>query len=767
MKKARGLSVSMHRPFKSTAKRSTVFCLVVIVGMIHGIPFLPSLWLKSVTGVGILLAIWYLYKSRKSANQGVWHQQLSAVIQKMSAPVLLIDNDLQVTFANDSLWRLPFASLLNQKKNFAEILAAQSSAKNEAEGEIERFSTLLKGLSGKIKIPMQWGGNAYEWAVTPLFSPNFQRWSTLVECVAKTDEGALPKGLPLNQILEQIATPFFFVNTQNQIAFVNNTLKMELLQYQKFLQIFYPQVSFDLGQMTIKQFLLLIKKENSSFAELLKTGNCAAKLGEDEFNIVFQPLWSADNKNLGTLVLWHKAINQQLSTSGTQLFIKGITQATNPIVIINNDYYIEHYSTSFLQMFATLKTENWQAQNLLTMMQNIAESTALCLKRALESGKRTTFLAQHADAFYDWTVNPIKNGKKIAGFVIEAITPSMQEIKGLKESWQRLQNKKLQIEKELTKFTRSLAEVKLYQKGSQLGLEHLKIENYQHPLLQNSTKHLQHIAGNLETAFTEIERLNTLLSQESSKQKAQIAPVLPQMEVLSSSIVRNVQEAQQEFERLGQELNKFTSLVKEQKGLNEAIVKPVSQAIQLSEQGIKQSITQAEAVTLAVQQLHENQSTLIQIQEFLAKVEEFGAKVSAQQLAQMHQHALKLVDKAKQMALAGKTRLGGLLPHVDEIKSNWQQTLENLKYCLQLATALEQIAVRGQDINELSCERSQQLSSRIHSLLELTQKIQHKANGHDGKHVEQRVNLFEQIVYEVDETKKKAEDVLLEGFNRS
>lgn len=148
---------------------------------------LPAFGLLMLTTSGAMIVSWYLYRFFNGLEDMTWREQLSSLLKGVTTPVLITDLDHKITFVNQSFLRLPIANLLSSHTHFPEMLAAldtQLSALEKCK-QIKRFKDTFNVLGSKLKAHTQFQGTSYEWVLVPLFTPTYNRWGTVIECVQK------------------------------------------------------------------------------------------------------------------------------------------------------------------------------------------------------------------------------------------------------------------------------------------------------------------------------------------------------------------------------------------------------------------------------------------------------------------------------------------------------------------------------------------------------------------------------------------------------
>lgn len=278
---------------------------------------------------GAIFVCWYLYEFFNYLEEMTWQQQLNSVVQKLSSAVLIADWRHNLHYMNDSFHRLALMNLLNRFDNLPEWLATLEANANETVSErckrIGELKELLDGLSSKLKIKVK-GLEQFESILIPLYSPTGKRWGTLVEFVLI--KAPLKEALPFAQMLEQLAAPFLFVNPDNQIVYVNLSLKMLLVRHHTWLQQHGPAINvYEPIGMSCEYFLSLINQQTLRFNELIQQGLLSLKLEQECFQLSFQCLWGHNNEKLGTLVLWQDLAGD---SSDKKLVELAMTQFAHP-----------------------------------------------------------------------------------------------------------------------------------------------------------------------------------------------------------------------------------------------------------------------------------------------------------------------------------------------------------------------------------------------------------------------------------------------------
>lgn len=443
-----------------------------------------------------------------------------------------------------------------------------------------------------------------------------------------------------------------------------------------------------------------------------------------------------------------------------------LKQSSQPFLILDKKGNVQYTSESFVDLL-NVSEAKLLGNSLLNIMQEAAPNVLSSLESALHNSNHSVFVAQHFEKICDWHVNPIHKENKIEGYTIDIIYPSKQELLALEQSNEHLQLAKESLEKELRNFTKGLANCKLYQKGKDFVLDGINAEEYQHPLIKNSSKIICTLYNDLHQLHNELDSVKSVL--DAKTQDASYTFPLKQVNALSNTLSHNVYEAERDVTSLHQELSKLKALLGEQKGLNQVYMKPLARALNATEQALVKTVNHSETVTLILQQVHENQIFLTQLQEFIAKLSKLPRNTENSQTTEIYQDIIGLLDRVKNTLTVGKMKLKELLLNFEGLNTCWKQAQENLQACIHTGTSFDQVTKRCSAMSNTVYDYSQLMQDKISELVTLAQNIQQKtcsaeivvqANGLTQIGARQ----FDKMVLEVDETKKKAEDVLLEGL---
>ncbi len=150
----------------------------------------PSLFYKLVIFGVIFASILFvaLYRFFNQLDDFTWKQQLSSILQNVTAPVLVTDQNHDVTYVSKPFHALPLGKLLDRFNSLPEILAFQHGGNTHQRLEkIAHYRKMLASLDSQSFFQYVWEGRQYDLLLVALFSPTGKKWGTLIECVTTTD----------------------------------------------------------------------------------------------------------------------------------------------------------------------------------------------------------------------------------------------------------------------------------------------------------------------------------------------------------------------------------------------------------------------------------------------------------------------------------------------------------------------------------------------------------------------------------------------------
>jgi len=390
-----------------------------------------------------------------------------------------------------------------------------------------------------------------------------------------------------------------------------------------------------------------------------------------------------------------------------------ITQSQHPMVILDPQSNIQEISISMMRLL--VKDESiveqligkWQQISFLSILQTFIPQIVPRFKKALDNQLDTQFIGEYEENFCDWIVTPVWNQQQLSGYRIEMIYPSKQECLGYQESLERLHLRQLSMEKDLARFTRNIGKLNLYQKDAYFAVREFNPENYRHPLLKNSAKIITQVGGGLQKLHQEVEHLKHITQSKVTEDPGVTSDPMQQVNVLSSTVTRNVKEIQYDFSSIYDELMKLKNVMKEQKSLSQAFINPINQGIASGEQALLKTIEYSQTITLVLHDLHYSQSLL----------------------AQSSAMSVKQIESVKQSIIENKEKLQTLLIEFEKLKFQWRAASDNLKSCMRASISSQQAADRWGKISENTQKYGQELNQRIRHLVDLTEKIEFKSSG--------------------------------------
>lgn len=599
----------------------------------------------------------------------------------------------------------------------------------------------------------------------------------------------------LYHVIENVSSPVIIADLNYQISFSNKS---------------FNKLPLAVLRDNVDNLLDFISAQDNKLNGSIKSTldglkgkvKCHLNWGDGRYVCMLTPLDSPMGERWGILLECHPVENQESSSQysaksfGTldqahtspsfvhfenidedknDIILKAVQQTSHPLLILDELHAIKQVNHNFAQLFAdsdkTIDTNELVGMNILEFINQHAPNLKPSLVNALDHRISTTFIGEHFNKICDWVITPIQSDENILGTVIEILYPSKQEMIALEENVARAEKSKNELEKELRQFTQGLANCKLYQKGNESLLEGINAQDYSHPLIKNSSKIIYQLYSDLHQLHSEVESARSSIEKNHQVDVNAYALPLKQVNMLSNALSRNVYETEHDLAALHQEVSKLKGLLGEQKGLNQAYMKPLSRALTATEQALHKTVNHAETVTLVVQQIHENQIFIGQLQEFILKLSKLPQNSESQQTSEIYKEIVGLLEKVKTALAAGKLKLKELLINFDSLNTCWKQAQENLQACLHSGTSIDQASKRCSTMSNTAHDYSQLIQEKIAQLIEIAQLIQEKTTTAEiivetAGHKASTGRQFDKLVIEVDETKKKAEEVLLEGLTK-
>ena len=306
----------MEKANSSQIKRDCFIALLLPVALLSMVQIgikkdWSSGWMIVVAILGLTVLGYYLYQFFIRLENLQWQEQLISLIKKMSVPVILADKNHDIVLMSDSLHRVSFLSTVLRHQKLPELLAAFNPMEDAISqcGEISNQTILLDSLTYKIKKHFYFHDEDYRWTLIPIFSPLGKRWGTLVECTLHSNSkeyfNAINETFPFSDVIDQLPIPAMIIGKNEQVIYVNLSLKMLLVRHQSCIQSLCP--AWDLYEPigdTLAHFLKLAKINDQSHLQRIYNGSTIVSFHDESYQWVVQDIIGEDHDALGTLVLW-------------------------------------------------------------------------------------------------------------------------------------------------------------------------------------------------------------------------------------------------------------------------------------------------------------------------------------------------------------------------------------------------------------------------------------------------------------------------------
>lgn len=186
----------------------------------------------------------------------------------------------------------------------------------------------------------------------------------------------------------------------------------------------------------------------------------------------------------------------------------------------------------------------------------------------------------------------------------------------------------------------------------------------------------------------------------------------------------------------------------------------VHAAITSAEQALSKTIHYAETVTLISQQLHENQTYILQLQKLMEKFNTLPNDVAQTHFSKLSKEVIESLSSVKQVLSTGKQRLVELLENFDDLRQSWLGAMSDLRDGL--------LDEQSEEVHQAHVKASEKIIAKLNTIMEVADRIVAEAenpqvvlpatiNGHQP---------FNQVLIDR-EVKLHSESVLLEDVNGS
>ncbi|MBS0290374.1 MAG: hypothetical protein JSS07_10135 [Proteobacteria bacterium] len=301
------------------------------------------------------------------------------------------------------------------------------------------------------------------------------------------------------------------------------------------------------------------------------------------------------------------------------------------------------------------------------------------------------------------------------------------------------------IEKDLRQFKQALAKLKLYHKDRKLMLEIFDESLYYHPLLKHSSKLIQQLCFDL-------------FKNEGFEQPSVLHDnVLPEIHTLSSKLSTYCQKIVHDFSGAYLELSKLRDLFTEQKNLSQNYVQPLGKVFLTTEQTLLKTPAYSSSISQTLQQLHEIQTVLSHLKTLMTRlIAPSGEKQNI--IFDNYQEIIALLSRITNALSDNKLKLQDVLTHFEDTHISSKQVKDHLNASLHARIGMEQATKRGYQLSNAAYDNFQVIQDRMDQLQAFVKEIQHKSS--------LAVACWYPIATtsEMNEQKKKAEDVLFEEF---
>lgn len=239
----------------------------------------------------------------------------ASALKSCQANVMLADNDLNITYMNDTVTAMLKDNEVELKKVLPEFSVASLIGKNVDvfHANPEKQRKMLANLTSPYNTDIKVGGMTFGLIASPWYDLAGNRLGTLVEWEDKTarladehrrqEEAA--ENLRIRQALDVCDTSVMLADADLNIIYVNRAVEAMLREREKKVREVLPNFSVDrLIGTCVDDFHKNPAHQRKLLAERRDAYSTNLELAGLTFGLIATPLWDSSGKRLGTVVEW-------------------------------------------------------------------------------------------------------------------------------------------------------------------------------------------------------------------------------------------------------------------------------------------------------------------------------------------------------------------------------------------------------------------------------------------------------------------------------
>lgn len=241
--------------------------------------------------------------------------ELSSALVICQAGVMMVDNDLQIVFANHQIKKMLLARqaiLENTVTQFSIDNMVGTSVTPLFVNEPQRtadFAQLSQSYESKLAI----ASLIFNIITTPWVSNEGKRLGTIIEWQDITDEllkveterALAQENLRVRQALDTVATNTMIADTSNKIVYMNSAVNNMMSAAQHDLRQDLPHFdSTNLLHQNIDMFNKEAAHQKSLLGDLTQTFHTQLFIGGRTFALIANPIMAEGNEKIGTVIEW-------------------------------------------------------------------------------------------------------------------------------------------------------------------------------------------------------------------------------------------------------------------------------------------------------------------------------------------------------------------------------------------------------------------------------------------------------------------------------
>ncbi len=370
--------------------------------------------------------------------------QRSAALKSCRANVMLADNDLRITYMNDTV-----IEMLRKNENAIKKELPNFRVDNLIGTCVDDFHKnpahqrgMLKSLSEPYQTDLTLGELVFGLIATPWFDQNGDRIGTLVEWDDKTERvkkekeerEAAQENMRVRRALDVCDTSVMMADADMNIIYLNDAVKEMLRDRESQIQTALPQFGVDkLMGFNVDGFHKNPAHQRKLLRDLKGSYNTDLTIAGLNFNLIATPLRDENGEFLGAVVEWKdmteelaKLEEERKQAAENTRIRQALDNVTTNVMIADNDANIIYMNSAVEKMFRVAESDikrdlpNFNASNLIGVNMDVFHKNP-AHQRGLIRNLNSTYHGKAEVGGRTFTViaSPVYQGGENVGTVVE------------------------------------------------------------------------------------------------------------------------------------------------------------------------------------------------------------------------------------------------------------------------------------------------------------------------------------------------------------